>query len=256
MEKQTVLITGASSGIGEAIAHAFAKAGARLILTARRQSRLDALAADLQTSHGAECLVRVLDVTLSAAVADVIASLPADWQAIDVLVNNAGLASGLQKMHQTGDDDIDKMIDTNLKGLLYVTRNILPGMVDRNRGHVINIGSIAGHEAYANGTIYCATKAAVKQLTKALKMDLLGTAVRVTSIDPGMVETEFSVVRFGGDETRAKKVYENMNPLTPADIADAVLYCASRPAHVNVSEMIILATDQSSATTVHRHQGS
>ena len=252
LNKKTVLITGASSGIGAACAHAFAKAGANIILTARRLERLEKLGNELKEQYQIKYYCGECDIRDAKDVSMLIQNLPKNFNSIDILVNNAGVACGLSKLHDASFDDIDTMIDTNLKGLLYASREVIPAMVARNSGHVINIGSIAGHEPYPNGAIYCATKAAVKQLTKALKMDLLGTQVRVSSVDPGMVETEFSVHRLGGDSARAKKVYENMTPLSPDDIADAVLYCATRPPHVNVSEMIVLATDQSSATMVHR----
>ena len=240
----TVLITGASSGIGASCAAAFAKAGARLILCARRQERLDELAAGLPT----ECRTIALDVRDREAVN---AALE-DLSEVDVLVNNAGLAAGFEPLH-TGDPDLwDRMIDTNVTGLLNVTRAVVPGMVDRGRGHVINVGSTAGHETYPNGAVYCATKAAVDRITNGLRMDLLGTGVRVSTVDPGLVETEFSVVRFGGDADRAAKVYEGMTPLTPDDVAGTIVWVADRPAHVQVAEVILLPTDQAAATQVHR----
>jgi 3-hydroxy acid dehydrogenase / malonic semialdehyde reductase len=168
------------------------------------------------------------------------------------LINNAGLSRGLEKLYEGSPDDWDEMIDTNLKGLLYVTRTLLPGMVERGKGHVINLGSIAGHQTYPNGNVYCATKAAVRALTEGIKMDLLGTPIRVSSIDPGLVETEFSNVRFHGDGDRAQRVYQGMTPLTPDDIAEIVLFCASRPPHVNISELLVVPTDQSSSTMVYR----
>ncbi|MEO1801745.1 MAG: SDR family NAD(P)-dependent oxidoreductase, partial [Cyanobacteria bacterium J06629_2] len=181
------------------------------------------------------------------------ASLDKSWRNVDILINNAGLSRGLDKL-QTGEiQNWEEMIDTNLKGLLYVTRSLLPGMVERNQGHVINIGSIAGHETYPGGNVYCATKAAVRALSTGLKMDLLGTPIRVSSVDPGTVETNFSNVRFRGDTEKASKVYQNMNPLTPNDIAEVVVFCATRPANVNMSEVLVLATDQSSATMINRH---
>ncbi|MBF2002812.1 MAG: SDR family NAD(P)-dependent oxidoreductase, partial [Synechococcales cyanobacterium M58_A2018_015] len=179
-------------------------------------------------------------------------SLPKPWSHIDVLINNAGLSRGLDKLHEAKRSDWEEMIDTNVKGLLYVTRAVVPGMVERGQGHVINIGSIAGHQTYPGGSVYCATKAAVRALTEGLKLDLLGTPIRVSAVDPGMVETEFSQVRFHGDTERAKQVYRGMTPLTPNDIAEIVLFCATRPPHVNISDIVVLATDQSSATLVHR----
>jgi 3-hydroxy acid dehydrogenase/malonic semialdehyde reductase len=248
----TVLITGASSGIGEACAHAFAAAGARLVLTARRRERLEALAAELRDAHGTECHLLTLDVRDRNGVASAFAGLPAEWAAIDVLVNNAGMARGTDKVQNGAPGEWDDVVQTNVNGLLYVTRAVTAGMVGRGRGHVINLGSVAGHEVYPGGAVYCATKHAVGAITKGLRMDLLGTGLRVSTVDPGMVETEFSVVRFGGDQERADKVYRGMTPLTAADIADTVLWVATRPAHVNIDEIIIKPTDQASATMVHR----
>ena len=250
----TVLVTGASAGIGAACARAFAREGARLVLAARRREWLDELAAELRGGHGAECLRVELDVRDAAAVAETIGALPAEWAAVDVLVNNAGLGRGLDRLHEGSPADWDEMVDTNVKGLLYVTRAVLPGMVARGRGHVINLGSVAGHEVYPGGAVYCATKHAVGAITRGLRMDLLGTGVRVSTVDPGMVETEFSTVRFKGDEDRARRVYAGMTPLSADDIADAVLWVATRPPHVNVDEIIIKPTDQASATQVHRQK--
>lgn len=248
----TVLITGASAGIGEACARAFAAAGARLVLTARRRERLEALAAELQQAHGTQTHPLTLDVRDREGVQAAIAGLPAEWAAIDVLVNNAGMARGTEKVHAGNPAEWDEVLQTNVNGLLYTTRAVTPGMVERGRGHVINLGSVAGHEVYPGGAVYCATKHAVGAITKGLRMDLLGTGVRVSTVDPGMVETEFSVVRFRGDRERADSVYRNMTPLTPADIADTVLWVATRPPHVNIDEIIIKPTDQASATQVHR----
>ena len=252
LHDQTVFITGASSGIGAACARAFARAGARLLLCARRRDRLDGLAdelADVATHPFA------LDVTDADAVAEALGALPDDWKAVDVLVNNAGKALGLEKVYEMDRADLEGMIDTNVKGLLYVTQAVVPGMVARGRGHVINIGSTAGHEVYPGGAVYCATKHAVGAITQGLKKDLHGTPVRVSTVDPGMVETEFSVVRFHGDEARAADVYADVAPLTGADVADAVVYCATRAPHVNVSEVILMPVAQSSATMVHRTSG-
>ena len=248
---ETVLITGASAGIGAACARAVAAQGARLVLAARRRDRLDELAAGL---GGAEHHLLELDVRDREAVAAALAGLPAEWARIDVLVNNAGMGRGLDKLHESDVDGWDQMVDTNVKGLLYVTRAVLPGMVERGRGHVINIGSVAGHEVYPGGAVYCATKHAVDAITRGMRMDLLGTGVRVSTVDPGMVETEFSIVRFGGDEERARRVYAGMTPLTPDDIAETVLWCATRPPHVNIDEIILKPTDQASATLVHRNR--
>jgi len=247
-----VLVTGATAGIGESCARAFAAAGARLILVARRAERLEALEAELRREHKVEVLSLRLDVRDAGIVTHALSELPAEWAEVDVLVNNAGLGRGVDPLH-TGDlRDWDEMIDTNVKGVLTVTRAIVPGMVERGRGHVINIGSIAGHEVYPGGAVYCATKHALGAITRGLRMDLLGTGVRVSTVDPGMVETEFSIVRFRGDEERAGKVYSGLTPLTPDDIADAVLWCATRPPHVNIDEIILKPTDQASATLTRR----
>jgi 3-hydroxy acid dehydrogenase / malonic semialdehyde reductase len=249
IQGQVVLITGASSGIGAACARSFAGAGARLILAARRFDRLQSLAEELA---GCETHLLQMNVCDRAQVESILATLPEDWAAIDILVNNAGLSRGLDKLYEGQVEDWEEMIDTNVKGLLYMTRSLVPGMVRRGRGHVINMGSIAGHQTYPNGNVYCATKAAVRVLSEGLRMDLLGTPVRVSSVDPGMVETEFSQVRFHGDSDRAQKVYQGVNPLTPEDIAEIVVFCATRPAHVNLSEVVVFPTDQASATMVHR----
>ena len=248
----TVLITGASAGIGEACARRFAAAGARLLLAARRRERLERLAGELRDAHQSEGYLLDLDVRNSGVVTQTLANLPAEWSAVDVLVNNAGLGRGLDPLQEGHPADWDEMIDTNIKGLLYVTRTILPGMIERGRGHVINIGSIAGHEVYPRGNVYCATKYAVRALTQGLRMDLLGTPIRVSTVDPGLVETEFSTVRFRGDEERADKVYQGYTPLTADDVADAVLWCATRPLHVNVDQIIIKPTDQASTTMVSK----
>ncbi len=247
----TVFVTGASSGIGRACAEGFARAGARLLVCARRADRLDEVTAAL-SAGGAEVHGVVLDVRDRAAVAAALAGLDPAWSAIDVLVNNAGLAAGFDPLQSGDPDDWDRMIDTNVKGLLNVTRAVVPGMVERGRGHVVNIGSIAGHETYPRGAVYCATKAAVDRITQGLRLDLLGTGVRVSTVDPGMVETEFSVVRFDGDEGRAAEVYRDMTPLSAADVAEAVVWVAARPAHVQVAEVLLLPTDQASATRVAR----
>lgn len=248
LKDKTVFVTGASSGIGEACARAFAAEGCRLILCARRKDRLENLAGQLSV----KVYLAELDVRREPDVRKMLQGLPAEWQGIDILVNNAGLARGFSALHEGDLQDWEEMIDTNIKGLLYVTREVVTGMIRRNSGHVINIGSIAGHEAYPAGNVYCATKHAVDAITKGLRMDLLGTAIRVSTVDPGLVETEFSMVRFHGDKARAAKVYEGMEPLTGADIADAVLYCATRPLHVQVAEMIIFPTAQRASTMVSR----
>ena len=250
---KVVFITGASAGIGEACARAFGDLGCRLLLAARRRERLEILKRELM-DQGVEVLALSLDVRKREEVERSLASLPEEWREIHVLVNNAGLALGLDPLHEGEMDDWDTMIDTNVKGLLYVTRAVLPGMVERDRGHIINIGSIAGREVYPGGTVYCATKHAVRAITLGLRLDLLGTKVRVTTVDPGMVETEFSIVRFKGRVERAREVYEGLKPLTAQDIADAVVYCATRPPHVNISEMVIMPTHQASATKVYRRR--
>ena len=241
-----VLITGASSGIGAACARAFADAGAELILCARRADRVAELATQLDTAVE----VIALDVRDREAV-----NTELGGREVDILVNNAGLAAGFEPL-QTGDPDLwDQMIGTNVTGLLNVTRAIVPGMVANGRGHVINIGSIAGRETYPNGAVYCASKAAVDRITTGLRMDLLGTGVRVSQVDPGLVETEFSVVRFGGDADRAAQVYDGMTPLTGDDIAETIVWIADRPSHVQVAEVVLFPTDQASATLVARHKG-
>ena len=249
---KVALVTGASSGIGSACARAFATAGAAVIVAARRTERLTSLAEELRTLGAKDVLCIQLDVRDASAVQAAITGLQTEWQDIDILVNNAGLGRGLDKLQQGDVREWDEMIDTNIKGLLYVTRAVLPGMVVRDRGHVVQIGSIAGQKSYPGGGVYCATKAAVRMLNDCLKHDLLGTAIRVSSVDPGMVETEFSQVRFRGDAERAHKVYQGVTPMTPDDVADAVLYCVTRPAHVNISELVMLATDQASPSSVHR----
>lgn len=223
-----------------------------MLLVARRLDRLENLAGALRSEAGAEVRVGAVDVRDRARVDGWFEALPPGWREIDVLVNNAGLARGLAPLHGGDVKDWEEMIDTNLKGLLYVTRAVLPTMVERGAGHVINLGSIAGHEAYPNGNVYCATKSAVTGLTRGLAHDLLGTGVRVSSVDPGMVETEFSAVRFHGDNDRAEAVYKGLTPLGAQDVADAVLFCATRPAHANVREMILMPTAQASVTNFHR----
>lgn len=254
LTNQIVLITGASSGIGAACAEAFAAQGAKLLLCSRRLELLESQAAALQKQYSIDIYPFELDVRNSTDVIAKLGNLPKKWQEIDILINNAGLSPGFEPL-QVGDiQDWDTMIDTNVKGLLYVTRTILPGMVARNRGYIFNLGSIAGHEVYPNGGVYIATKHAVNALTRVLRMDLFGTAIRVTSIDPGAVETNFSVVRFKGDKKRAAAVYEGMQALQANDIADAIIYCAKRPSHVNISEMIIMPTTQAGVQMISREQ--
>jgi NADP-dependent 3-hydroxy acid dehydrogenase YdfG len=239
---QTVLITGASSGFGEACAHHFAAQGSRLILCARRMSRLETLAKELSTTT--DVLIEQLDVRDKQAVFDFIHQLPEPWQAIDVLVNNAGLALGLEPANNAELDDWDTMIDTNIKGLNYMTRAVLPGMVARNRGHIINMGSIAGNYAYPGGNAYGGTKAYVKQFSRNLRADLIGSKVRVTNIEPGLAETEFSVVRFHGDIDKAKSVYDNTHPLFADDIARCVVWATNQPEHVNINTIEVMPTCQ------------
>ena len=243
-----VLITGASSGIGRACAEAFAAEGCRLVLAARRRDRLE----DLTAALPVPTLAVELDVRDRSAVDAVISGLPPEWADVDVLVNNAGLAAGFGPLPDNDPDDWDRVIDTNVTGLLNVTHAVLPGMLARGRGHIVNIGSIAGRETYPNGAVYCASKAAVDRITTGLRMDIVGSGVKVSVIQPGLVETEFSVVRFGGDAERAETVYAGLDPLTGADIADTVLWVVSRPAHVQVAEIVVLAGAQASATIVHR----
>lgn len=254
LKGQTALVTGASAGIGQATARALAAAGVRVILVARRGERLQSMAAEFNKAFGVETHYVPADIRDHQQLSAILGKLPPEWKAIDILVNNAGLARGLARLYEGDPSDWDEMIDVNVKGLLAVSRVVIPWMLARNRGHVINVGSIAGHEVYPNGAVYCATKFAVRALSQGMKMDLLGTPIRVTSIDPGLVETEFSLVRFKGDVERAKQPYKGLKPLTAEDIADAVVWCATRPAHVNIADMIILPTAQSSAMLAHRSQ--
>ena len=247
-----VVVTGASSGIGRACAEAFAACGCKLVVAARRKDRLDDLAAALHERHGTDVFTAALDVRDREAVEGWVAELPEEWREIDILVNNAGLSRGLAPLHEGEVSDWEEMLDTNVKGLLYVTRSILPGMVERGRGHVINIGSIAGHEVYPGGNVYCATKHAVAAINRGLAIDTLGTGVRVSSVDPGAVETEFSIVRFHGDTGRADSVYDGFDPLTATDVAEAVVFCASRPANANVREMVLMPAAQAAAVHLHR----
>lgn len=249
--KRIALITGASSGIGEACARKFAEGGYDLILTARRAEKLAELGAELET-EGTKVKTLTFDVRDAEAAETAVDSLEPEWRKIDVLINNAGLALGLDKEYEGDPDDWNTMIDTNIKGLLTMTRLIVPGMVERNEGHVINIGSVAGDAAYAKGNVYCATKAAVKTITDGLRIDLAETAVRVTNLKPGLVETNFSNVRFHGDNQRADNVYKGITPLTGADIADVAFYAASAPKHVQIAEVLILATHQASGSVIYR----
>ena len=253
LEGKTVFITGASSGIGRATAKAFAEQGARLLLCARRMERLTELMGELSALPAdPEVFTFRLDVTDSAAVTETLTNLPAEWKEVDILVNNAGLSRGLTKLYEDDPQNWEEMLDTNVKGLLYVTREIVPGMVERVRGHVISIGSIAGHQTYPNGAVYCASKAAELAIMDGLRLDLIGKNVRVTSVDPGMVETEFSEVRFRGDKERAEKVYQNVTPLQADDIAETIVWAATRPAHVQIQTILLTPTDQASATVLNR----
>lgn len=252
LKDKIVFVTGASAGIGEATAQAFAAQGAKILMCARRAERLEKLAQTLEYEYSVAVHYFRLDVRDQLAVDKAVASLLPEWRAIDILVNNAGLSRGLDKLPQGLLEDWEEMIDTNVKGLLYVSRAVIPGMLERGRGHVINIGSIAGREIYPAGNVYCATKFAVRALSKGLRLDLNGTPIRVSEIAPGMVETEFSLVRFHGDAERAGQVYQGLTPLSPDDVADAAVWCATRPAHVNVSEVVVMPTAQASTMLVHR----
>ncbi|MFH1701320.1 MAG: SDR family oxidoreductase [Candidatus Zixiibacteriota bacterium] len=252
VKDKIVFITGASAGIGYATAKIFAREGARLILCARREEKLKDHSIELKEKYNTDCHFFALDVRNQVEVEDKINSLSKQWRYIDILVNNAGLSRGLSKLHEAELLDWEEMIDTNIKGLLYVSRAIIPGMVERNSGHIINIGSIAGHEVYPGGNVYCATKHAVDAITKGMQIDLVDTPIRVSTVDPGLVETEFSTVRFRGDAERAKKVYQGIQVLSGEDVAEAVLFCVTRPAHVNIHQLRIMATAQASATIAYR----
>ena len=252
LNKKTVFITGASSGIGEATALAFAAEGAQLLLAARRKERLDALEPKLLQAGAAQVDSIQLDVRDREAVEKAVAGLPAEWQAIDILVNNAGLSRGLDKLQDGDPEDWDEMIDTNVKGLLYVTRAVVPGMVERGSGHVVNLGSTASDITYPKGAVYCASKAAERAINDGLRQDVLGTPIRVTSVDPGMVQTAFSEVRFHGDAARAAKVYDGVTPLTPEDIADTILWAVTRPPHVNIARIVLTTIDQANSLLFNR----
>jgi NADP-dependent 3-hydroxy acid dehydrogenase YdfG len=249
---KVVFITGASSGIGAATALACAAQGARLLLAARRAAKLAGVAS-LALERGAAAVHCIsLDVRDRNAVQAAIDTLPPEWARIDILVNNAGLSRGLEKLYEGAIEDWEEMIDTNVKGLLYVSRAVVPGMVARGCGHVVNLGSTAGEMTYPNGAVYCATKAAERAINDGLRQDLLGTPVRVTTVDPGMVETEFSIVRFHGDTGRAAKFYEGIQPLTPEDVADAILWAVTRPPHVNVARVLLTPVQQANSLLFHR----
>ncbi len=251
-----VFITGATSGIGKASAYAFAEQGSNVIICARRLNLVNEIAEDIRKKFNVKVYAFKLDVSKRDEVKKAIASIPEEFNKIDILINNAGLGRGLNKFYEDNPDGWEEMIDTNIKGLLYVTHFILPGMIERKSGHIINIGSIAGHEAYPKGAVYCASKHAVDAITRSLRMDIIDKNILVSTIDAGLVETEFSKIRFYGDEEKAKNVYKGLTPLTGEDVADAVVFCASRPPHVNIAEITLLAARQASATVVYREENS
>jgi len=253
MNSKIALITGATSGIGAACAETFAQQGYSLILVARRAQLLEENAAQLKSKYDVNIQTLVADVRDKENLTQTLESLPGDWKHVDVLINNAGLSQGLDPIDKGDTDDWDTMIDTNVKGLLYVTRIVSNWMIPQKRGHIINIGSIAGKEVYPNGNVYCASKHAVDALNKGMRIDLLPYNIKVTAINPGMVETEFSLVRFKGDEERAKNVYKGFEPLLAQDIADAIWFVVSRPAHVNINDMLIMPTAQASATITNKN---
>jgi 3-hydroxy acid dehydrogenase / malonic semialdehyde reductase len=252
LKGKIVFVTGASSGIGRATALAFAAEGSRLLLAARRAGKL-AEVASAAMERGSPSVHSIdLDVRDYRAVQNAIDALPEQWAAIDILVNNAGLSRGLDKLYTGRIEDWEEMIDTNVKGLLYVTRAVVPGMVVRGHGHVISLGSTAGELSYPGGAVYCGTKAAERAINDGLRQDVLGTPVRVTSVDPGMVETDFSLVRFRGDHERAAKVYKGVKPLTPEDVAEVIVWAAGRPAHVNIARVSMTTIDQANSILFHR----
>jgi NADP-dependent 3-hydroxy acid dehydrogenase YdfG len=252
LKNKIVFITGASSGIGAACAYAFAGEGADLILCARRNDKLNKIKDEIKSKYGVKVHSFILDVRNNEAVKKTINELPEEWKSIDILVNNAGLARGFSKVYEGDVNHWEEMIDTNVKGLLYVTRQVLPKMVEKERGHIINIGSVAGHDVYVSGNVYCASKFAVNGLTQAIRYDVLDKNIKVSTVDPGMVYTEFAKVRFSWDEEKADKVYEGITPLSPEDVADAVIYCATRPDNVNINEIILTPLQQASVTHVIR----
>lgn len=252
LKSKKVLITGASSGIGKACAVEFAKQGSDLLLAARRMERLSILSEQLETDYKIKTKSVQLDVRSAEQVTSVYTSLEKEWQSIDIIVNNAGLARGFSKLYEGDINQWNEMIDTNLKGMLFVTRTFTEHMINKKKGHVINIGSTAGHEVYPFGNVYAATKFAVKALSQSLRVDVLDKGIKVTSIDPGMVLTEFSNVRFSGDEQRAQKVYEGIEPLTAQDVADTIIFAATRPPNVNINQIILTPLYQASSTQVHR----
>jgi 3-hydroxy acid dehydrogenase/malonic semialdehyde reductase len=252
LKGKIAFITGASAGIGKACAEKFAEAGANLVLLARRKENIDELALELNGKFGTESITFRCDVRNYSEVEEAVNKLPEEWRAIEVLVNNAGLARGLNKLHEGDLENWEEMIDTNIKGLLYVSRLVIPLMAERKSGTVINIGSLAGREVYPNGNVYCGTKHAVKAISKGMTIDLNGTGVRVCNLDPGLVETEFSIVRFRGDAEKAEKVYQNYTPLYAEDIADIALFTATRPAHVMIQDILVTPTAQASSTIIDK----
>jgi hypothetical protein len=252
MMKKIILVTGATSGFGKAIATRFAQDGNDIIITGRRKERLDDLKERLEKEFGSKVLTLCFDVRKLQEVEQAVATLPEPWKAIDILVNNAGLAVGLNPVQEGVVDDWERMIDTNIKGLLYMTRVVSPLMVARGKGHIINIGSIAGREVYPNGNVYCGSKFAVDAITKGMRIDLLPYGIKVTQVAPGAADTEFSLVRFKGDKTRADNVYKGFTPLSGEDVAEVVFYCANQPAHVNINDLVIMPTDQASSMHFHK----
>ena len=252
MMSKTILITGATSGFGEATAKLFAKNGHSVIITGRRQERLNDLASFIQETYNTKVLTLCFDVRIKADVNQAIESLTDDWKNIDVLINNAGLASGLNHIQDGSTDDWDKMIDTNVKGLLYVSKALMPLMIEQKRGHIINIGSTAGKEVYENGNVYCASKHAVDAITKGMRVDLLKHGIKVTQVAPGAAETEFSVVRFHGDEQKAKDAYKGYQPMTAEDIADVIYYTTTLPAHLCINDLVMTSLAQSSSFNIYR----
>lgn len=252
MNQKIALITGATAGIGRETAFLLAQNNYNLILTGRRKERLESIKKQLELNFS--CVVKILnfDIRERIEVENALSELPAEWKVIDVLINNAGLAAGLGPVNSADIDDWEKMIDTNIKGLLYTTRIVSPWMVERQSGHIINISSIAGKEAYPNGSVYCGTKHAVSAITKAMRIELMPSGIKVTSIAPGAVETEFSLVRFRGDEEKAAQVYKGFTPLYAKDIAETILFILNRPAHVNIDDLLIMPTNQASARDFHK----
>jgi serine 3-dehydrogenase len=252
LKDKIILITGASAGIGRACAEIFAAEGASLILAARRKDRLLRLSVGLKRRFGAKSLSIKMDVQDRSSVEETLSALPGGWSKIDILINNAGLSRGLEPLQEGLIEDWEQMIDTNIKGLLYVSRAVLPGMIERRRGHIVNLGSAAGHEVYPGGNVYCASKHAVDAITKGLQIDLVDTPIRVSTVDPGLVETEFSLVRFHGDKEKAKTTYKGLKPLKGKDIAEAILFCVTRPPHINIHQIRIMPTAQANTLVIHR----